>query len=507
MRSYIEWINTNGFFVRESWDVEKRKMVHGGKLLLAPHQTTIMERALGKNAEDELQYKTVLYSAPKKSGKSTIAASVAAWYAEEAPDGTEIYILANSLEHAEGRVMADVKYHVERAIPGAKIINYRIEYPNGTFIQALGQAYKSAAGSRHSLTVYDELWGYSTENDIRMWDEMTPIPTAINSLRFVATYAGFRHESHLLWDLYLTGVGKELESKGRGTLVENMDGLPCWENGSQFTYWDSEHRMPWQTSEYYLDQQKTLRPAAYLRLHQNQWVTTHEEFIPIEWFDDAAKLYRGNIFEWEDHPFRGLPLYVAVDVGLKRDCTAIVGVGYDSHRVKLGIAFHKIWTPVPGQWFDLDETVEKYLREVYNRNNIAMIVYDRTQLHQTMVRLRAGSVPVKEFPQSSEKLIAASQSLFDLFRDKKIEAYQDEELRKHLEMARAEVTPKGFRIRKSRTDKKFQQPDDAAVALAMATYEAILGGGVDVTVPIVIQSPFSSEMEVNEELIPWQLRS
>lgn len=502
MKPFVEWLNDpeKGFWVRESWDEEKGRMVHGGKLKLLPHQEKILSYALQTDEDGYFKYTTVLYSCIKKSGKTTVSAAVVAWYADQAPSGTEIYVLANSLEHAEGRVMKDVKFHMERK-EGVKITAYRIELPNGTFIQALGQAYKSIAGSRHALTVWDELWGYVSENDTRVWDEMTPIPTVPNSLRFISTYAGFKNESMLLWDLYLNGVGSDLEEKGQGTGLD-IDGLPCWENGSLFTYWDSERRMPWQTDDYYDSQEKSLRPAAFIRLHMNQWVTTHEEFIPVNWWDEAAEVYEGNIDLWSDHPFKYWPLYVAVDAGVKKDCTAIVAVGYDAERTKLGIAHHRIWKPKEGEWFDLDATVEKYLRDIYNRYTVASIVYDRTQLHQTMTRLHYAGLPVKEFSQAG-KMVAASQLLYDLFRDKKVEAYQDEEFRKHIQMARAQTTSMGFKIAKSRRDRAHQHHDDAAVALAMAAYEAIKQGGVDTSVPVVISSPFSDMNTMAEQEDAW----
>lgn len=512
MQPFSKWLKDpeKGFYIREVWDDEKDRMVYkpDGKLYLRPIQERVLDYALQMDEDGYFKYTTILYSTIKKSGKTTLAAAVVAWYADQAPPGTEIYVLANSLEHAEGRVMKDVKYHMEN-IPGVKTTAYRIDLPNGTFIQALGQAYKSIAGSRHALTVWDELWGSMSENDQRVWDEMTPIPTVPNSLRFVATYAGFINDSKLLWDLYLKGVGTDENEKGEGQRIEELKDLPCWENGQIFTFWDTERRMPWQTDDYYLQQEKELRPAAFLRLHMNQWVTTHEEFIPVSWWDEAAEAYEGNADLWEDHPFRHWPLYIAVDAGVKRDCTAIVAVGYDAQRTKLGVALHKIWKPKEGEWFDLDATVEKWLRDIYNRYTVASIVYDRTQLHQTMTRLHYAGLPVKEFSQAG-KMVAASQLLYDLFKDKKVEAYPDDEFRKHVQMARAQTTALGFKISKSRKDRAHQHHDDAAVALAMAAHEAITQGGADVSIPVVMQSPFS-DMNIldnqEEAWLPFPLRS
>jgi phage terminase large subunit-like protein len=267
--------------------------------------------------------------------------------------------------------------------------------------------------------------------------------------------------------------------------------------------------MPWQTQEYYDEQMDSLRPAAFLRLHMNQWVTSHEQFIPVEWYDRAAKSYHAPITIWNDHPFRYFPITVAVDAGIKRDTTALVGIGYDAKRGKVGLAFHKIWTPAPGDQVDLDLTVEKELLELYNKYNIASIVYDPTHLLQTMLRLKKKGLPTNEFPQTLPNMTSASQLLFELFKNNNMELYHDDVMRRHIQMAVAETTSRGFRIVRSKVSKKHQI--DSAIALAMACYDAIKNGGVDVSQPLVIASPFSDATmwgtDPSQRDIPFALRS
>lgn len=515
MKDYLSWMGESGFWSREIWDDEKKRMVGAGYLKLLPEQRRILSVAMTPNEEGILPYTTVLFSTTKKSGKTTIGASVAAWGAEEMEPGTEVYVIANDLDQAEGRVMRDVKFHVEHWNLGkppsrrAKITQYRIEYPNGTFIQALAQAYRSAAGSRHSITVWDELWGVTSELSHRMWDEMTPIPTVPNSLRFIATYAGFENESDLLWQLYLSGVGLDEHEKGLGQPIEALKDLPCWANGRQFTYWNHEPIMPWQTEEYIDEQMTSLRPSAFLRLHMNRWVTTHEEFIPVEWWDAAAKIYEASAALWSEHPLREFPIYIGVDAGVKRDCTAVVAVAYDATRAKLGLVEHHIWKPKQGEWFDLDATVEQALMDMNRRYRIASVGYDPSQLHQTMVRMRNRGLPVHEFFQTVPAMTSASQLLYDLLKNRNLEAYPDEEARKHIQMAVAETNNRGFRIVKSST-KKTMQPVDFAIALAMAAYDAVDGGGVDVSIPLRLVAPFADMLpsDYSENMgIPFPLRT
>lgn len=510
MLSFSEWVEKRGYWSREHWNIEKGRMMGTGKLVLMPEQKAILDHALEFDEETgRFKYETVLFSTIKKSGKTSLAAAVGAWYAEEVgPAGTEIFAIANDLEQVEGRVMRDIKFHFQmriekgESIPNpvtgeeikltdknTKITMYRIDLPSGTFIQALAQSYKTVAGSRHALTLWDELWGVTSELSRRVWDEMTPIPTIPHSLRFIATYAGFENESDLLWDIYLQGVGKAEHEQGRGTQIKELEPLPCYENKRLFTYWDHEPRLPWQTEAYYEEQMGSLRPAAFLRLHMNQWVTSHEAFIPIEWYDEAAKTYEAPATLWVEHPFRYFPIYVAVDAGIKRDSTALVGVGYDGKRGKVGLVFHYIWTPTKESQVDLDVTVESKILELYNKYNIVSVVYDPTHLLQTMLRLKQKGIPTREFPQNVNLMTSASQLLFDLFKNKNFEAYPDEEYRRHIQMSVAETNSRGFRIVKNKVSRRHFI--DGAIATAMAAYEAVNSGGVDISIPVVLASPFS----------------
>lgn len=527
MRPYVEWLKSDEFYIKEDWDEEKQMMVGAGTLKLREHQERILSTALAFKENGTLKYETVLYSCVKKSGKTAIAASIGAWYAECAPPYTEIYCIANDLDSSAGRVFSDIRYHYQMRIENhdefdmgngnkvvltdknCKLSLYKIELPNGTFIHALAQSFRSVAGSRHSLTLWDELWGVMTELTRRTWDEMVPIPTVQNSLRFIATYAGFENESDLLWDKYIQGVGKEEREEGRGTAIGSLDGLPCWENGKQFTYWDTEPRMPWQTEEYYDEARKSERPAAFLRLHQNQWVTSQEEFIPLEWLNHAFKQYKAPANLWEDHPFKGYPLTVAIDAGQKRDSTALVAVGYDSKEAKLGVVHHKIWVPQPGDPVDLDATVEQELIEMNKKFKVVSVVYDPTHLIQTMIRLKRKGLPVREFTQTVPNMVAASQLLFDLFKNRRIYSYYDEELFNHLRMAVAETTSRGFRIVKSKVSRR--QKIDGAIALAMACYDSVQNGGVDISIPVIIRSPWEDRTawsnDYDQQDIPFELRT
>lgn len=520
MRNYLDWLDDpeGGFYVREVWSADKSRMVGSGRLQLMPIQRRILGHCLVLDEDEKLPYETVLYSDIKKSGKTTISASVGAWFAEESKAGVEIYVIANSQDQANGRVMRDLQYHFEKKNALYKklynkrfcrISEYRIDFPNGTFIQTLSNSYSSIAGSRQSLTLWDELWGAKSEFDRRVWDEMVPISTVSTSLRFIGTYAGFENESDLLWDLYLKGIGpgegSEHEDKGLGQKIPGLEDLPCWKNGRLFTYWNHEPRMPWQTEEYMDAQREGERPAAYLRLHENRWVTTHEEFIPVAWYERAAKVYQGDAILWKDHPFLSWPITIGIDAGIKRDSTALVGVAYDSKRGKVGEVFHKIWKPTPDRPVDLEETVENELIKLNKSFNIVSVIYDPAHLMTIMARLRREGFPAKEFVQSIPNMTMASQLLFDLFKNNNLELFYDDEAKRQIQMAVAETTSRGFRIVKSKTGGRNKI--DYAIALAMACYDCVSNGGVDISIPVRIRNPYlENQLEPEQLALPFELR-
>ena len=267
-RDIVEWAQENYYIYDEDTGFAR-------PIKLLEHRQRILRDITRRDETGKMPYQTMVYSAVKKSGKTEIASLFALWWAWQEPYN-EIYVLANDEEQAQSRVYQSVidaitKHpEISQEIP---TVRSGLRFPNGTVIRALASDYAGAAGSRHGLTVWDELWAYCSGNAQRLWDELTPIPTRKNSLRLVVTYAGFEGESTTLRDLYDRGMAGE----------RLYDDLPAWVDGDLYMYWDEEPRMPWQTEEYYESQRKTLRPNAFLRMHRNQWTTNTETFIDMDW--------------------------------------------------------------------------------------------------------------------------------------------------------------------------------------------------------------------------------
>jgi hypothetical protein len=96
---------------------------------------------------------------------------------------------------------------------------------------------------------FDELWGVTRENSIRLWDELVSVPTRTPSVRLTTTYAGCSGESTLLDRLYKRGL--------RGTeIAPDLRAQP-----GMLMYWSSKSRAPWQNESWREQMAEQLRPS------------------------------------------------------------------------------------------------------------------------------------------------------------------------------------------------------------------------------------------------------
>lgn len=171
---------------------EERFLIEGPNqeglpMALAPHQRAILRYIFAPTPDGKPRFTTVVWSCPKKSGKTAIAAMVARWAAETWGRFGEIYCLANDFDQAKSRAYAAISQSIElnpeynasrRVIPGRWLVQDRVLLclTSGGKIKALASDYKGEAGANPTLTIWTELWGYVHEASRRLWTEMTPSP-------------------------------------------------------------------------------------------------------------------------------------------------------------------------------------------------------------------------------------------------------------------------------------------------------------------------------------------
>jgi len=216
-RSLLRWRrNPVAFIERHLVNPETGKLF---KLLEAEKQ--FLRLALTLGPDGRLLYPELVFGAIKKSGKSAFAALVVLIvlllfggpYAEA-------YCVANDYQQAQDRVFA-VCCRIVEASPllrgEARIGADKITFPaTGATITALASDYAGIAGGHPVISVFDELWAYTSERARRMYDELVPVPTRKISCRLVVSHAGFEDAFIAMddWDACVDpGVAPVLQEK------------------------------------------------------------------------------------------------------------------------------------------------------------------------------------------------------------------------------------------------------------------------------------------------------
>ena len=456
---------------------------YSSKIVLEPDQRDILAHIGTPDEDGYLPYQTIIWSEPKKSGKTTIAGGFGAWFADQVDPPNLVLTLANSERQSASRIFAAMMPTLNALgarVPKSLKSNPEIALANGTNIQAIGTNYAGEAGANYGCTLTSELWGYTTEAARRLYDETPPIQTRKNSIRFIETYAGFIDESELLLELHKQ-IFTDPEETGFQPMARPVPGLEhirtdnrpaCWhipERGL-FVYWSHEQKREWQKSkrgkQLIENERATMRPSSFVRLYENRWQLSEGGFIPIEWFKRSCRL-RGA---------RRAPMILAADASMRHDTTALVGIepyiteifGVEETRYRM--AHLSIWNP-GGKDIDLEETLADEVFNIWKQGlMIGAFWYDPFQMHQVAINLRKRGVPCAEFNQQSERKKADS-FLYKQYSEQTIDNWFDPDFEKHIVAARAkEYDNEEIRIVKGTI--AGSSKIDAVVAQSMAVYRA-----------------------------------
>jgi hypothetical protein len=466
---------------------------------LEPFQRRILRKVFTIDPRTgRFPYRTVVYSAPKKSGKSSIGAFVSCYFVANVEAPNAVYVLANDREQSSTRVFAFARPTLY-ALGGRRDGKYKIILPNGSYLLASTSEPEKEAGGSYGLTVFDELWAYTTPRSKLLWDELRPIGTRQNSVRFVVTYAGFEDSSDLLLKLFnkIFANTKETElSPGARPVPELIDitttdgegnVIPCCYEVPEiglFYFNDHEQRMFWQQGEHgealIRETQALETEENTFRLTYNRWQLTESRFVDVPTlgasFGKSLPVTK--------------PMTFGVDAGWKKDCSALVGTFDNDDRYVT--AYCKIWTPKDDGGLDLDATIGAEIVRLFRVGLIARrepepgerklvekeqlicldVWYDETQLHQVMMNLRKNhKLLIAKFDQGRLRLLSDT-FLQDCYNQFRIDNLSDSGLQSHLEAAKAVTQLDASRtvIRIVKGTGQHAHPIDASVAQSMSVY-------------------------------------
>lgn len=432
-----------------------------GQLLpMWPHVNLILDIMFYSGKYNLPHFYTRLYSTIKKSIKTATSAAIARYVPECYPGQQEVIFLASDSEQAKGRgykafretIERHPRYNKEKRImygPNGEELwsitdRHSIYIPDGSEIKPVSSDFAGEAGGNPTVTMFSELWTYRLEKENRLYQELTIPPTRPHGFRFIDSYAGFRGESSVLWNIWrrLKEDGYQLtidDVPEWGRLYPNEDKLPIWVHIPSRTigYIDTgvnARRFPWQKGEqgdiYYAQERASaITDSEYLRLHENVWAEPTTALLPIQWWD--------NCIDKTIEPLKqGAPVIVGADASVLHDCTAMSLVSrHPTYHQDTVLREEVVWDPQKlGGEMNYDITILPQLVEWSRRYNIVSVVYDKYQLKYLMDRVAMGTcgpismsdgsiaqlraLPVRSFNQQSERR-ESDTMLVTMIRDRK----------------------------------------------------------------------------------------
>lgn len=480
-----------GFMVDRDW--QDGGWVLGNRpIRLAPHHKAILHHIFERDSKGKLYYDVICWCEPAKSGKSAICGLVAQYVSLHGEMNSQIIMASNSQRQAMSLMFKSLTSSIKTnpVLRGVNTKTYDIEFPNGNIVSAIPSNSKTQAGSRYSLALFDEVWGYTQQDAKRLWSEFKTDPTRLMSLRFATGYAGYVGESDL-WQRLLD-VGLQGEPTPGLEHIVNADGAPaCWSNGRHFTFWSHVCRQPWQSEEWIQTQRKSLRDSEFRRMIKTEFVEGSGDFFSYEDWQALIDLELKPLPPGSDKP-----ISVGLDIATKPkgdDC-ACIAVYPDKSR--LWLAWHKVWKGGRRRRHDLklSESVEPYLLKKKEQYRIKGLYFDPYQALQLAENLRRAGMRCIEVPQTHSSRGPKDTRLFELASNQQIVLYDHPEIRGMASAASAKELGNGMLF----ITKRGRGMIDLLIALSNCADEALRPQG------IFLAKASVSDEEIKEQKVKWK---
>lgn len=260
----------------------------------------------------------------------------------------------------------------------------------------------------------------------------------------------------------------------------------------------------WFTEKRLAATRRMLPPIAFSRLFENLWSTGGGDALTAE---DVNFAFKPEL-EPLDCAQAGWDYVAGLDLAVSRHASAIVILGvkrrYQGHG-SIRLAFTRIWRPSKDKKINL-QSIEDAIIDLHMRFRLRCLNYDPWQATHMAQRLSAAGVgmsphyhgryeaeftrrvPMSEVPHTGSNLQAMASTIIEAFNDRRIELYENADLRRDLLKFRVEEKSYGFRL-VSPQDEYGHGDTGSAFALAMLAASEIAGKPVCFAGAIDLENP------------------
>jgi len=432
---------------------------HGQPLRLAPFQKRFIRAALADKVD------IGILATPRGNGKSSLGGALATWavFDDDATGSPQVPIVAMTLGMAEkscyGVAVSMIKHHDElnrRAIVYTGVGTSRVSVPfNGGLLFPISNDTDGLQGLDPSFALVDEIGFQPVES----WDSlrMGAGKRSRSTIIGVGT-PGFDHDN-ALWH-----IRKAVHEGSR------FPGLVFTEYAAPDGC-STADKHAWRKAnpairagflrESALETDLGITYEPHFRLFRlGQWVEGM-----VSWLGPNGRAIWDTLREPYDFE-AGAPTWVGVDVGLKRDSTAVVAVQRDIDGELHARA--RFWIPTDDSPVDVTDVME-HLRELGRAYDVQAVSYDPRFFDVPAKMLSDEGLPLVEIPQSVERMTGVLGSLLELVKRGEIHHDGDEGLATHVLNAVARFNERGFTLQKSKSRGRI----DGVIALGLAADRAL----------------------------------
>lgn len=416
---------------------------------------------------------------PKGNGKTTLFAALALYHLLTTPDA-KCYIAAASrdqaslmYDHAKGFVKRTEGLEARLSVKAG----YReIRRVDGLgFLKVLASDADTADGVGPTLALVDELHRHKTPHLYQVFrdglgkrgGQLATISTAGDGDD--TPLGKMRLAAHQLPDQARDGFHLRAATKD-GKFVCHEWAVPDGEDTDDLDVVKKANPSSFVTVESLRERKDSpsMHPRDWLRYACNQWVPYTEPWLPPGAWE--ACMQPGAVIP------DGAAVYLGVDVGVKKDSTAVVAV--EAHPEEPGGPRRvqaEVFTP-KGDGTPLDlGLVEDAVRRAADRWEVLEVAYDRWSFERSAQILSDEGLLMAEFPMTNARMAPATHRLFEAIQKRAVQHDGDPVLRAHVEAGFLKATERGDRLTKG----KASRPIDALMALLIAWERAEgAGGGV-----------------------------
>lgn len=161
----------------------------------------------------------------------------------------------------------------------------------------------------------------------------------------------------------------------------------------------------------------------------------------------------------------GAPTWVGIDVGLKRDSTAVVIVQRDPQGVMRAAC--RLWVPADEQAVDITDVME-YIRDLARAYDVKAVSFDPRFFDVPAKMLSDEGIEMLEVPQSVERMTGVCGALLEVIRRGELRHDGDDAFATHVLNAIPRYNERGFTLQKGKSRGRI----DAVIALALAVDRA-----------------------------------